>query len=137
MNIRTLLAGPGLVLCAGAALAQDKVACHVDQAAVRGQKGLRNVPNHGDTDPAARITVVTQAEGVDLLMEGAKAAKHTECAPLLSALKARGGGFEVCEITLKSRGLGKELFIQEAGSTPSGVVRIARLQSQGQAHIKP
>ena len=50
---------------------------------------------------------------------------------------ARGVKFEICEITLKNRSLKKEQFIQEADFTPSGVVRIAKLQRQGAAYIKP
>ena len=55
----------------------------------------------------------------------------------MSALKSRGVSFEICEITLKNRDLKKEQFIQEATFTPSGVVRIAKLQAQGSAYIKP
>jgi uncharacterized protein len=135
--IRSLLAALALTLAASASLAQDKVVYHFDNAVAQGLKGLRNVRNHLDTDPAAKITVVTHAEGIDMLMEGAKAANGTEYAPLVSALKSRGVSFEICEITLKNRNLKKEQFIQEADFTPSGVVRIARLQTQGYAYIKP
>ena len=137
MRLKSLLASIALVLCAGAAVAQDKVVYHFDNAVAQGLKGLRNVRNHIDTDPTAKITVVTHAEGVDMLMEGAKAANGTEYAPLVSALKSRGVTFEICEITLKNRGLKKDQFIQEADFTPSGVVRIAKLQLQGYAYIKP
>jgi intracellular sulfur oxidation DsrE/DsrF family protein len=137
MRLRSFLVSIALVLCAGAALAQDKVVYHFDNAVAQGLKGLRNVRNHIDTDPTARITVVTHAEGVDMLMEGAKSANGTEYAPLVSALKSRGVTFEICEITLKNRGLKKDQFIQEADFTPSGVVRIAKLQLQGYAYIKP
>ncbi len=137
MRLKSLLASIALVLCAGAALAQDKVVYHFDNAVAQGLKGLRNVRNHIDTDPTAKIIVVTHAEGVDMLMEGAKAANGTEYAPLVSALKGRGVTFEICEITLKNRGLKKDQFIQEADFTPSGVVRIAKLQLQGYAYIKP
>ena len=137
MRLKAFLASIALVLCAGAAFAQDKVVYHFDNAAAQGLKGLRNVRNHIDTDPTARITVVTHAEGVDMLMEGAKSANGTEYAPLVSALKSRGVTFEICEITLKNRGLNKDQFIQEADFTPSGVVRIAKLQGQGYAYIKP
>ena len=121
------------------ASAQDKVVYHVDQAATQGIKGLRNIRNHLDTAPDTKIIVVTHAEGVDMLMEGAKDEKSkTEYAPLVSALKARGVRFEICEITLKNRNLKKEQFIQEADFTPSGVVRIAQLQSRDHfAYIKP
>ena len=126
-----------LAFGAVAAQAQDKVVYHFDNAAAQGLKGLRNLRNHLDTDPGAKITAVAHAEGVDMLMEGAKAANGTEFAPLVSALKSRGVRFEVCEITLKNRGLNKDAFIQEADFTPSGVVRIAKLQGQGHAYIKP
>jgi intracellular sulfur oxidation DsrE/DsrF family protein len=137
MRFKPLMAALALTLAAGAALAQDKVVYHFDNAVAQGLKGLRNVRNHIDTDPTAKITVVTHAEGVDMLMEGAKSANGTEYAPLVSALKARGVTFEICEITLKNRGLKKDQFIQEADFTPSGVVRIAKLQTQGHAYIKP
>jgi len=137
MRLKSFLASIALVLCAGAAFAQDKVVYHFDNAVAQGLKGLRNVRNHIDTDPTAKITVVTHAEGVDMLMEGAKSANGTEYAPLVSALKGRGVTFEICEITLKNRGLNKDQFIQEADFTPSGVVRIAKLQLQGYAYIKP
>ena len=137
MNFKSLLIATALVIAAGATWAQDKVAYHIDNAAAQGLKGLRNVRNHIDTDPGVKITVVTHAEGVDMLLEGAKSSNGTDYAPLVSALKARGVSFEICEITLKSRGLKKEQFIQEADFTPSGVVRLAKLQVQGYAYIKP
>jgi intracellular sulfur oxidation DsrE/DsrF family protein len=135
--IKSFLAALTLSLAAGACLAQDRVVYHFDNTAAQGLKGLRNLRNHLDSDPSAQITVVTHAEGVQMLMEGAKAANGTEYAPLVSALKSRGVVFEVCEITLKNQGLKKEQFIQEADFTPSGVVRLAKLQKQGYAYIKP
>ncbi len=137
MTTKTWIAAAALMLAATATFAQDKVVYHIDNAVAQGLKGLRNVRNHVDTDPTAKITVVTHAEGVDMLMEGAKAPNGTEFAPLVAALKGRGVAFEICEITLKNRGLKKEQFIQEADFTPSGVVRLAKLQIQGYAYIKP
>ena len=137
MRFKSFVATLLLGVAAAAASAQEAVVYHIDNAAAQGLKGLRNIRNHLDTDPAAKITVVTHAEGVDMLMEGAKAANGTEYAPLVSALKARGVNFEICEITLKNRNLKKEQFIQEADFTPSGVVRLAKLQKQGHAYIKP
>ncbi len=124
---------------ASLAIAQDKVVYHIDQAATQGLKGLRNIRNHLDTAPDTKIIVVTHAEGVDMLMEGAKEEKSkTEYAPLVSALKARGVRFEICEITLKNRNLKKEQFVLDADYTPSGVVRIAQLQAREHyAYIKP
>jgi uncharacterized protein len=116
-----------------------KVVYHIDDAESQGLKGLRNIRNHLDTAPDTIIIVVTHANGVDLLMEGAKDKKNNiEYAPLVSALKSRGVRFEVCEITLKNRNLKKDQFILDADFTPSGVVRVADLQyKDGFAYIKP
>ena len=118
----------------------DKVVYHIDDAAHQATKGLRNIRNHLDVAPDTRIIVVAHAEGIDFLMEGAKDAKNPniDYASLVSALKARGVRFEVCEITLRNRNLKKEQFIMDADFTPSGVVRIAQLQTrEGFAYIKP
>ena len=139
-TFRAALAVAALSLAAGwspMALAQDRVAYHIDDAATQGLKGLRNIRNHLDTDPSARITVVTHANGVDFLLEGAKDVNGSAFAGPVAALVARGVKFEVCEITLKNRNLKKEQFIQEAEFTPSGVVRLTKLQVAGHAYIKP
>lgn len=82
MHLKSLLAGLTLALAAAAVSAQDTVVYHFDNTVAQGLKGLRNVRNHLDTDPKARITIVTHADGVDMLMEGAKAANGTEfCDP--------------------------------------------------------
>jgi len=117
--------------------AQDKVVYHIDDTAAQALKGLRNMRNHLDVEPTAKITVVTHANGVDFLLEGAKDANGSPYAGPVSALAARGVVFEICEITLKNRNLKKEQFLQEASFTPSGVVRLAKLQLAGQAYIKP
>jgi intracellular sulfur oxidation DsrE/DsrF family protein len=119
------------------AQADNGVAYHIDDAKGQALKGLRNVRNHLDTDSSARIVIVTHAEGVDFLMEAAKDRNGNEYASLVSALAARGVKFEVCEITLRNRDLKKDQFIQEADFTPSGVVRLAKLQKEGYAYIKP
>ena len=137
MKFKSLLACATLLFAAGACWAQDKVVYHVDNAAAQGLKGLRNIRNHIDTDPNAKITVVTHAFGVDFLMEGMKDVNGGAFAGPVAALVARGVKFEVCEITLKNRNLKKDQFIQEAEFAPSGVVRIAKLQKQGFAYIKP
>ena len=128
----------GLLLSAGASAA-DKVVYHIDDAQHQGLKGLRNIRNHLDVAPDTKIVVVTHANGVDLMFEDGKDPKSgTTYAPLVSALKARGVSFEVCEITLKNRTLSKDKFSLDAEFTPSGVVRIGRLQAQeGYAYIRP
>lgn len=137
MTFRRFVIAWAFATCSLAAAAQDQVVYHIDDAAAQAIKGLRNIRNHLDVDPAARITVVTHANGVDFLLEGAKDSNGGAMAGPVAALVARGVKFEVCEITLKNRNLKKEQFIQEADFTPSGVVRLAKLQKSGHAYIKP
>lgn len=125
------------LLTSGVAWSQDKVVYHISDADAQALAGLRNVRNHLDTDPSAKITVVAHGNGVDFLMEGAKDKNGSLYSGPISALKSRGVTFEVCEITLKTRNLKSEQFLQEADFTPSGVVRIAKLQHQGYAYIRP
>jgi uncharacterized protein len=153
MNTKPALASVALMLAVGAtsvALAQDKVAqdkdaqdkvvYHIDNAELQATKGLRNIRNHLDVAPQTKIVVVTHADGVDFLLEGAHDKKNPniEYASLVSALKARGVTFEICEITLTNRNLKKEQFILDAEFTPSGVARVGQLQVRERyAYIKP
>jgi hypothetical protein len=137
MSLRQLFAALVLVAFSLGAWAQDKVVYHIDDMSTQALKGLCNIRNHLDTEPTTQITVVTHALGVDFLLEGAKDVNGSPFAGPVSALTARGVKFEICEITLKNRNLKREQFIQEASFTPSGVVRIAKLQLAGQAYIKP
>jgi len=134
---RQLIAATLVAGAAFAAQAQDLVVYHINHTESQALGGLRNVRNHLDVDPTAKITVVTHAQGVDFLMEGARHTNGTAYAELVAGLKAMGVKFEVCEITLKNRNLKKEQFIQEADFTPSGVVRLAKLQKEGAAYVKP
>jgi len=134
---RRLAVCAALLLSSAVASAQDAVVYHIDDTSAQALKALRNIRNHLDVDPAAKITVVSHAFGVDFLMEGMKDRTDASFAGPVAALVARGVRFEVCEITLKNRNLKKEQFMQEAEFTPSGVVRLAKLQQQGAAYIKP
>ena len=134
------LLGLGLMMAAPTPLfAQTSVVYHIDDAQTQGLKGLRNIRNHLDVAPDTKITVVTHANGVDILMDGGKDLKsNVDYGPLVGALKSRGVRFEVCEITLKNRNLKKEQFTLDADFTPSGVVRITDLQFKNNfAYIRP
>ncbi len=122
------------------AQANDQVVYHIDNAESQATKGLRNIRNHLDTVPQTKIIVVTHADGVDFLLEGAKDKKNPniDYASLVSSLRSRGVKFEVCEITLKNRKLKRDQFILDAEFTPSGVARVTQLQNKDRyAYIKP
>ena len=136
--LRRFAASLVLVLASFGAWAQDKVVYHFDSGLSQAVKGLRNMRNHLDTDPKAKLMAVAHAEGVDFLMEGAKTPNGQEFAALVADLANRGVAFEICEITLKNRNLKKEQFILGPAFVPSGVVRIANLQAREHyAYIKP
>ena len=82
--------GIGLLATAAfAAAAQDNVVYHIDDMSSQALKGLRNIRNHIDTDPSAKITVVTHAFGVDFLMEGMKDRNESPFAATVAALVER------------------------------------------------
>ena len=129
-----------LAFLAHCSWAQDKVVYHIDDAALQATRGLRSIRNHLDVAPETKITVVTHANGIDFLLEGAKDAKNPDLdyGALVSSLKARGVTFEVCEFTIKTRNLKEDQFNLDASFTPSGVARIGQLQSREKfAYIKP
>ena len=139
-RVKKLIICALMVSCSAALAVGDKVVYHIDNTTQQATKGLRNIRNHLDEAPDTQIVVVTHADGVDFLLEGAKdkANPNIDYASLVSALKARNVRFEVCEITLKNRGISKDKFIMDADFIPSGVVRVARLQArEGYAYIKP
>jgi intracellular sulfur oxidation DsrE/DsrF family protein len=123
---------------AGAAAAQDKVIYHFDSGLAQATKGLRNIRNHLEVDPKAKIVVVAHADGVDFLMTGVQDANKNPYNVMVEDLKTQGVTFEVCRITLRNRKLDPKQFIPEVEFTPSGVQRITQLQQRdGYAYLKP
>lgn len=99
---------------------------------------MRNVGNHLEVDPTAKIVVVSHAQGVDFLMSDAKDKNGNPYNVMVEQLSAKGVTFDVCEITLKNRKMEKTQFIPEARFVPSGVAEIAKLQArEGYAYLKP
>ena len=138
----SVLAAALLVFVAGCASTggggADKVVYHLNEGLAQASNGLRNINNHLEVNPGARIVVVTHARGVDFLMKDAKDANGNKFEDLVEPLKARGVRFDVCEITLRNRKLTKQQFIADATYVPSGVAEVTRLQQQeGFAYLKP
>ena len=126
-----------LSLAASAAWAQEKVVYHFDGGLEQATKGLRNINNHLEVDPKARLIAVTHADGVDFLMEGTKD-RFGPFDARVQDLMGKGVKFQVCEITLRNRKLKKDQFILGVEFVPSGVVQITHLQQkEGYAYLKP
>jgi uncharacterized protein len=133
LAVLALLAG-----CAGAGSQQDRVVYHLSEGLAQASNGLRNIGNHLEVNPSARIVVVSHARGVDFLMKDAKDANGNRYEDLVERLKMRGVRFDVCEITLRNRKLAKDQFIADATYVPSGVAEVTRLQQrEGFAYLKP
>lgn len=116
--------------------AQEKVVYHINDASVA-RVALRNVENHLDASPDAKIVVVTHGKGIDFLLNNAKDDKGA-FEPQVAGLVDRGVTFDVCRNTLKGRKLDDSAAIMEARVVPSGVAEIGRLQSkEGYAYLKP
>ncbi len=115
---------------------QEKVVYHVNDSSVA-RIALRNVENHMNASPNARIVVVTHGRGIDFLLNDAKDDKGA-FAPQVASLKDQGVEFRVCRNTLKSRKLDDDAVILEAQVVPSGVAEIGRLQArEGYVYLKP
>ena len=138
MRILRVLVAVAALAAAGTAAAQDKVIYHLDSGLAQATKGLRNIRNHLEVDPKAKIVVVAHADGVDFLMTGAADPNKNPYSVAVETLKAQGVTFEVCQITLRNRKLDPKQFIPEVDFTPSGVQRITHLQQrEGYAYLKP
>src|SRR5256885_3204313 len=107
-----------LSLAGSAAWAQEKAVYHFDGGLEQATKGLRNINNHLEVDPKARIVAVTHADGVDFLMEGAKD-RFGPFDARVQDLMAKGVKFQVCEITLRNRKLKRDQFILGVEFVPS------------------
>ena len=128
--------------CAGTSLKDpvgpDKVVYHLNSGLEQASDGLRNIRNHLEVNPKAQIVVVAHARGVDYLMKGAKDRNGNPYDAAVEQLVNEGVRFDVCEITLRNRGLKRDQFIPEALYVPSDVATIARLQQrEGYAYLRP
>ena len=138
MRMLRMIVAIAALAAVGAAAAQDKVVYHFDSGLAQATKGLRNVRNHLEVDPKAKIVVVAHADGVDFLMNGAMDANKNPYNVIVENLKSQGVTFEVCKITLRNRKLDPKQFIPEVDFTASGVQRITHLQQhEGYAYLKP
>ena len=144
--LASLVIGGSVAIAAGAGdapgmanpVGPDKVVYHLSAGLEQASDGLRNIRNHLEVNPKAQIVVVAHAAGVDYLMKGKKDKNGNPYETAVEQLELEGVRFEVCEITLRSRGLKREQFVELAKFVPSGVAEITRLQQrEGYAYLRP
>ncbi|MGV3743083.1 MAG: DsrE family protein [Burkholderiaceae bacterium] len=122
---------------ASAAPPAEKVVYHMNDS-TEATAALRNIRNHLNASPNAKIVVVTHGPGIDFLLEGAKDKNGNPYDIMVQELTDRKVEFKVCNNTLESRKISKQQLLPEATIVPSGVAEVSRLQIQeGYAYLKP
>jgi intracellular sulfur oxidation DsrE/DsrF family protein len=115
-----------------------KVVYHVNEGNAQALNALRNIRNHLNADPTAKIVVVTHAGGINFLLDGAKDSNGAPFDATVQELKAKGVDFRVCRFTLTRNKIDPAKVIPEATLVPSGVAEVSRLQfREGYSYLKP
>jgi intracellular sulfur oxidation DsrE/DsrF family protein len=138
--MRAFLAALALAAASAFAASGDpiKAVYHVTDGVDKAPQLIRNIRNHHNADPSAKLVVVTHALGVDFLMRDAKDPNGNPFEVAVQDLVSQGVEFRVCEFTLKSRNIDKSRMIDEVKYVPSGIAEVARLQAkEGYTYLKP
>jgi intracellular sulfur oxidation DsrE/DsrF family protein len=130
--------GQVAAVAAPGSTAQIKTVYHFTNGLEEASRGLGNIRNHLAADPTAKITVVTNGNGIEFLLDGAKDRNGNPYEVIVQDLKSKGVDFRVCNNTLVTRNIDKSKVIQEATIVPSGVAEAARLQArEGYVYLRP
>ena len=115
-----------------------KTVYHLTNGLDEAQRGMGNNRNHLAADPSAKIIVVTNGNGIEFLLDGAKDRNGNPFEVTVQDLKSRGVDFRVCNNTLVVRKIDRSKVIAEASIVPSGVADAARLQArEGYVYLRP
>lgn len=134
---KTILAAVAFLGLTSAAYAETKAVYHVNDSA-EATAAMRNIKNHLNADPSAKIVVVTHSKGIDFLLDGAADAKGNPYNINVEELQGKGVDFRVCNNTLVSRKIDPKKVLPGAHIVPSGVAELAKLQAkEGYVYIKP
>ena len=131
-------AGSSTADAAATAKAPVKAVYHLTNGIDEAQRGMGNIRNHLAADPSAKIVVVTNGNGIEFLLDGAKDRNGNPFDATVQDLKSKGVEFRVCNNTLVTRKIDKAKVIPEATIVPSGVAEAATLQArEGYVYIRP
>jgi len=115
-----------------------KTVYHLTNGLDEAQRGMGNIRNHLAADPTAKIVVVTNGNGIEFLLDGAKDRNGNPFDATVQDLKTKGVEFRVCNNTLMTRKIDKSKVIPEATIVPSGVAEAATLQArEGYVYLRP
>lgn len=135
-----LLAFAGLAVFtedgANPAEARGRVVFHISSSDTA-SAALRNLANHLEASPRAKVVVVAHNNGIDFLLRGARDESGQFYETAVRKLRERGVDFRVCNNTLARRSISPSQVIPEASLVPSGVAEITRLQTEeGYAYMR-
>jgi len=117
---------------------QIKAVYHFTNGLDEASRGLGNIRNHLAADPKAKISVVTNGNGIEFLLDGAKDKNGNPYEVIVQDLKTKGVDFRVCNNTLVTRKIDPSKVIQDASIVPSGVAEAAKLQArEGYVYLRP
>jgi intracellular sulfur oxidation DsrE/DsrF family protein len=142
-SLRTLGAALSLVALAGCTsmpqeTAQVKAAYHLTNGLEEAQRAIRNVRNHLNADPNAKIVVVGNGKGIDFMLEGAKDSNGSPFDASIQDLTSKGVEFRLCNNTIVSRKIDRSRVVPYVKIVPSGVAEVAMLQTkEGFAYVRP
>ena len=132
-----LLLLSGLLACT-LSWAEIKVVYHLSEGIPQASRAIRNIRNHLNADPTAKIVVVSPGLGIDFLISGATNQQDQPFAGGVSDLVNKGVEFRVCNNTLKARKISADKLLMEAKVVPSGVAEVAKLQANDKfVYLRP
>ena len=141
-SLRAFAAALSFAALAGASMAQDttqvKAVYHLTNGVEEAQRALRNVRNHLNADPSAKIVVVGNGKGIDFMLEGAKDSNNSPFDASIQDLSSKGVEFRLCNNTLVSRKIDRSKVVPYVKIVPSGVAEVANLQAKEHyAYVRP
>ena len=153
MGLRFLIAGVVMALagCAGSMherhmdhMAQQhakqpmKVVYHLTNGIDEAQRAMGNIRNLLAAEPNAKMVVVSNALGIDFMLDGAKDRNGYPFDVAIQDLKSKGVDFRACNTTLTLRKIDRSRVLPEVTIIDSGVAEAARLQArEGYAYLRP
>jgi len=113
-----------------------RIVYHISSSATPAA-ALRNLANHLNAAPGAKIVVVAHSDGVNFLLRGARDEFGEPLEPAVRRFRERGVEFRVCGNTLELRHVDAAALIPAATLVPSGIAEIGRLQiEEGYVYLR-
>ncbi len=109
---------------------EDKAVYHVDDPDAA-PLALRNIANHLEASPQAKISLVANGKGITMLVAG-------EYSATIASLQAKGVRFVACNNSMRGFKISASQLVPGAVIVPAGVAELSRLQvAEHYAYIKP